>query len=507
MALLSVDLDGDARRDLVVVLAFTSWGQISSDRVEAAVSITEIVPAVFERREARAFLAREGGYVPAAPPFDLGIDVHAAAAGPPGTGVVLLGDGGVDALRYVAEPEPRLERTPLLRAAGVFDGSRELLPGLRFVSDLDADDVPDLVFPGAEGLEIHRGGNGGFGSAPAFRALLPGDRARDQGTLVRFYPLPDFEDVDGDRRLDLVLRGTGLDGRPSLHVARGLGECRFGSLAPIDLAGAQLRQPAPPATRPRDRKEERPRPEGRNLAHFGDLDGDGRAEVVTAEAIDTDRGDLKQAKEPRFRYRIHRVRDGKVDGTPAAEFTAAGWTGDGEEFGGGPSFRDLDGDSRKDLVAVRLDFSLFQAVRVLTSKRISIELDFGVWSQGPGLAFREVKGLDLSEKLTFDLNDLRLGRIAQFAGDFDGDGRIDFVHLGRGSTVTVHRGRDGATYPARPDVEIRLDGPIEDLALVRIADLDGDGRDDLAVTRLLEASDAVASTPARLELRLSGGAR
>jgi hypothetical protein len=146
-------------------------------------------------------------------------------------------------------------------------------------------------------------------------------------------------------------------------------------------------------------------------------------------------------------------------------------------------------------------------VRVLASKRISIELDFGVWTQGPGFAFREVKGLDLSEKLAFDLNDLRLGRIAQFAGDFDGDGKVDFVHLGRGSTVTVHRGQAGAGYPARPDVEIPLDGPIEDLALVRIEDLDGDGRDDLAVTRLLEAKDAVASTPARLELRLSGGAR
>lgn len=505
--MLSVDLDGDARRDLVVVLAYTTWGQISTDRVEAAVSITEIVPAVFERREARAFLAREDRYAAAGPPFDLGIDVHAAAAGPPGTGVVLLGDGGIDALRYVAAPEPHLERAPLMRAEGIFDGSRDLLPGLRFLVDLDADRIPDLVFPGADGIAIHRGRDGGFDGEASFRARLPGDRSAAQRVLARFYPLPDFEDVDGDRRLDLVVRGFAPDGRATLHVAAGLGECRFASLAAIALDPAQLRRPEPRPARPREGKEEPPRPAGRDLAHFGDLDGDGRAELVTAEAIDTDRGELRQAKEPRFRYRVHRVRDGRVDPTPTSEFVALGWTDSGGELGGGPAFRDLDGDGRKDLVAVRLDFSIFQAVRVLASKRISIELDFGVWSQGAGLSFREVKGLDLSEKLTFDLNDLRLGRIAQFAGDFDGDGKVDFVHLGRGSTVTVHRGRDGATYPARPDAEIPLDGPIEDLGLVRIEDVDGDGRADLSVTRLLEPGDAVASTPARLELRLSGGTR
>ena len=42
---------------------------------------------------------------------------------------------------------------------------------------------------------------------------------------------------------------------------------------------------------------------------------------------------------------------------------------------------------------------------------------------------------------------------------------------------------------------------------MRVEDVDGDGRADLAVTRLLEAKDAVASTPVRLELRLSGSGR
>jgi hypothetical protein len=46
-----------------------------------------------------------------------------------------------------------------------------------------------------------------------------------------------------------------------------------------------------------------------------------------------------------------------------------------------------------------------------------------------------------------DLNNLKLGSLAEFAGDFDGDGRADFVHLGRGKEVTIHRGQAGCRYP------------------------------------------------------------
>ena len=47
----------------------------------------------------------------------------------------------------------------------------------------------------------------------------------------------------------------------------------------------------------------------------------------------------------------------------------------------------------------------------------------------------------------------------------------------------------------------------QDLGLVRIADLDGDGRSDLSVTRLLPPRETGLTTPVRLELYLSGEAR
>ena len=117
-----------------------------------------------------------------------------------------------------------------------------------------------------------------------------------------------------------------------------------------------------------------------------------------------------------------------------------------------------------------------------------------------------LRDLDLSEKLKIDLNNLKVARFAQFAGDFDGDGRQDFVHLGRGKTVTVHAGQAGCRYPERPDLSIELDAEPVSLDLVRIEDLDADGRSDLRITRPIPFDDPDITAPVRLDLYLSGGA-
>jgi len=211
---------------------------------------------------------------------------------------------------------------------------------------------------------------------------------------------------------------------------------------------------------------------------------------------------------PPFRWRLHRSDSGlAMTAAPYRTFQAIGYAEGGEDPDVGirlpGGFRDLDGDGRRDLVTLTLDFSVLQAMRILATRSISIGLDFHVWCQRPDGGFAPVEGLDLSGKFRLRLDDLKLGRLPQLGGDFDGDGRADFIQLGRGRSVTVHLGRPGCRYPPRPDVTLLLAAEPRDLGLVRVTDLDGDGRSDLAIVQPQTARDAAATAPVRLDLYLS----
>ncbi len=490
--ILSPDLDGDGRRDLLAVVAYTRWGQVSSDRVEDAVMITEVVPALFERLEARAWLGEErGGFVPVAAPLPLDASVHAIDEGEDDLPVFVIRDGGLWGIRAIREEgEAVLRAEPLREEAGAFDGSGAFLPALRLTADVDGDGIREVLLPGRRDLVVLRARRESIAGEPLARLGLPGDRTFSGLGATREFLLPTVEDTTGDGILDLVA----VEGRipPTVWIAEGKGGGRFAPFRVLHLGCLRFGNGESPAA----------------LSHFGDLDGDGLPEVVLRKEVDTDRGQLKKAREPRWAYSFHRVGKGfEVGHEPYLRFEAPGYASSGGFTGDEPDFRDLDGDGRKDLVTLTLDFSVLQALRVLTTKRISIGVDFEVRVQQPDGSFRRAPNKGLDEKLKFDLDDLRIARMAQFAGDFDGDGRIDFVHLGRGRTLTIHLGKPGGVYPQRPDFAIDLAEEPQDLALVQVRDLDGDGRADLAVTRVGSPEDESISAPARVELLLSGGTR
>jgi hypothetical protein len=499
-AVVPADLDRDGRKDLLVVVASTTWGSIMEERIEAAIAVTEVVPALFDKREARAFLAQADGTYRAVPPLPLTTDVFAVAAGTAERPVVALTSDGLSELRVAARDGGGvLELVPFLQEPSAFADSKTFLADYPFLRDVDGDGTLDAVIPTPDGIAIHPK----LGSEASFRGRLPGDvRTDDAYGAERVIPIPDFLDVDGDGARDLVVRD--LSASPQrVAIARGQGGGRFGSASWVTL-GCLAAAPAP-SPPPRKGDDEGPPEEPRRVAWFGDLDGDGRAEIVTREGLDTKSG-MKQAKKPRMRYAVHRLgRDLSVEAKPVRSFDAFGYAFTGAfQDGVDLDFLDLDADGRKDLVTVTLDFSIFQALRVLTAKKIGIGLEFHVLSQKPDGAFALVEGQTLDEKLRVDLNHLEISRLGQFRGDFDGDGRTDFVHLGKGTNVTIHRGQPGGRYPEKPDLSIALDEEPQDVMLVRVVDLDGDGRSDLGITRTLEEGEAGASVPARLELRLSG---
>lgn len=499
-----LDLDRDGREDLVVVVAYTEIEEIGGVRVENLIQVATVIPALFDRREIRAYLATaDGGYRPAGPPLPLPVDVLHLEPGPPGLPLVALTDRGLSELRFTADAGgPPFRFVPLIEDPTVLARTRSFYASLELVRELNGDGIADFLLPASGGLAVHLGTGTGLRIEPSYR-FTPA--SPEEPALVRWYPLPEVLEIDGDGIPDLVF-GKLRPEDSGIHVWLG---SAAGEFRPLRAEAVDCRD---------DRTVVRTAPGDDGGAGspsawlaFRDLDGDGKAEAIESEERprgESWRSEMKDAKRPIQTYRFHRLRDDLfLEPRPYFETRIAGhaFETDDERL---PTIRhldDLDGDGRLDLVTVTLDFSVFQVLKILATKKIGIRLDFHVYAQQEDGRFLEVEGLDLSEKLVFDLDNLKLGRFAQFAGDFDGDGRQDFVHLGRGRDVTVHTGQPGCRYPKKPDLELRLDEAPASLDLVRIEDLDGDGRADIRITRPLPRTDVDTSPPVRLDLYLGGG--
>jgi hypothetical protein len=514
-AVIAADLDGDRRVDLVVVVNVSEWTQkevqdsSEMSQVKGLLDAMTVIPAIDDRREVRVFLARADGGYQALPPLPLPLSVLGMEAGPPGAPVLALTDEGVSVLRL--GPGNRLRLEPLIADPPVLAGTGSFISKLGLVHDLDGDGIPDLVLPARDGLAIYLGTPAGLSAKAVARLPVPGEELTSTGELRHSYPLPEIADVDGDGRPDLVFHDP-EHGWERVWVIRNAGGGRFLPAIEIGLggrfkdgAGAREAHAGGKRTggKPARTAPERP-------VFFGDLDGDGVAELVTSQAIDAPtkgiRAGIKQANEPLHRYRFYHLdRELRLAAQPYLTLEAKGYAFEGEELAGG--LQDLNGDHRLDLLTVTLDLSVWKAMRVLVTKSLALTVDFHVWCQERSGAFRAVTGLDLAGHFRFNLNDLKMNQLALFAGDFDGDGRADFVQLGRGKEVSVHLGRPDCSFPTSPDFTFKLREEPRDIALVQVRDLDGDGRADLMVIAPRSAAEPGLAAPVRLDLYLSGGRR
>lgn len=501
-AVVSADLDGDGRRDLVVVVAYNQWDEIAitesstMDNVKGLVDVMTIVPAVMDRREARVYRARaDGSY---APPLSLALplSVLSLEAGPPETPVVALTDAGASILRL--DPPGTLRLEPWIDDPPVMAGTGNFLGDLGLMKDVDGDGILDLLLPARDGLAVYLGRKGrGVMHQAASRLPVAGEVFRSAGSLEHRYPLPQVQDVTGDGRPDLIFRDPVKRWR-SVWVARNAGKGKFLPAVEVALGAGD--------------------PRGPNPVWMGDLGGDGRAAVVFRQGLDDPkrgsmRKEMEKARQPHGRLTFRRLSADLVpEKTPYRTFDVTGWGLEGVEaesteidLPGG--FQDLNGDGRPDIVTVTMDLGLPKLLGSLATKRLNVGLDFHVWCQEKDGGFRPVKGLDLAGTFRFDLNDLRVSQLSLFSGDFDGDGRADFVQIGRGRRVTIHRGRPDCSFPAKPDMAFDLREEPRDLSLVRIRDLDGDGRSDLLIITPRQSAEEGFAPPVRLDLYLSGGAK
>jgi len=500
--LIPVEIDDDPERELAVVVAYTIWDEIAIeevseiDAVDGLIAAMTIVPALLENRELWIFDRQaDGTWATLGEPFELATDiVSLEATSQPQVPLLALTDHGADAIRW-RDDGSGIERVEIVKSATIFAGTGAFLPQLQWVHDLDGDAWPDLVLPTRNGWEIYRGTDGGFAPEASQRLALP--EFEDIRTPWREdIPLPEVRDVDGDGLADLL----------APHPSRG-----WNTFFVYRNLGTGFSAPTGPLGRP-DQNEDSDEESGPQVVFFDDLDGDGRAEYMTQEWIDAKEAGMKEmahAKSPPQRYRLLAAdADFAQAEEPRREFVASG-----HSFPGHSDIRlpgglwDLDGDGRRDLVTLNLEFSVLQAVRILVARSLNIGLDFNVLCQQPDGTFRPAPDLDLSGSFRLNLNNFRQGQLSLFGGDFDGDGRKDFVQIGRGRTVSIHRGAEGCRFPAKPDLEIELAEAPKDLALVEVTDLDGDGLSDLAVTQPQSGRRSAESRSVRLDLYLSGGTR
>lgn len=510
------DLDGDGHRDLLVMVAYTEWDQLAieesteMDGVEGLMEVMTIVPALTDRRELHLFLGNGDGSYRAAGQRALEASVLALEEGPAAAPVLALRDDGLAALRWQpdAEADRRLVFEALDDTPPVFAGSQTFLPRLGLSHDLDGDGQLDFLLPADDGLAVFLTPNQGPPAATGQHLLAPNDRRRAGSRPLRRYPLPRIEDTDGDGHPDLIFVEDEDEDELAFHVLRG-GQAEGDFFAPAE--GPHSLELSCPEDLPADQGCLE---SDRELAYYGDLDGDGRAEYVTQLEIpppgDGMRQELKNAKRPPFRYQLfHSRADGGPEATPYYTFDALGYSfnssgddAEGLSIPGG--LQDLDGDGRKDLITLTLDFSVFQVMRLMTTRSLSIGLDFHIYCQQDDGSFQGVPDLDLSGKFKLDLDDIRLRQLSFFDGDFDGDGKADFVQMGRGRSVSIHRGQDGCGYAAQPDLTLKLDEEPRNVALVRIEDFDADGLSDLLIVQPNRIDEPGVTPPVRLDLYLSG---
>ena len=556
--MIPAEVNGDGVQDLVVVVAYTDWGEVATfeqtrfDDVEGMVEVMHVVSSLLDHRELRVYpgLADGSGYGDPLPPLELDLSVHALAAGHPAFPLVAITDDGIAAIRFDgANAGAPLSVESLVEQPNRYTDSGDFHPHLEFLVHLDKDKIPDVLLASESSWITFRGTPNGF--EPRAHELAPppsdddeveedseggekkkGKRRKqhdteaaddddgNEGELESLPPrrLPEARDLNDDGRAELIL--VSVEGSRTATVYPNIGGVRFGVPIQYALDGEESSGERPNDEAATDGDDEDPAqtsPFG-DFVYVGTLREQGPALAVTREQLErwedpSVKETIAEAKNPLYGYELHSIAHSLELGETVGSFEASGYTFEGSDHEDEEDdvqvrlpagFQDLDGDGRQDLVSISLDFSILPLLtRAVFLQSLKLTMDFHAWCQEDDGTFRKVENLDLSGKFKIHFRSNTLRHLSQFAGDFDADGRADFIQLGRGKEVTIHHGQEGCRYPNEPDSTIRLEAKLEHLGLARIDDLDADGRSDLYVVHPLKKPKGGRSRPVRVDLYLS----
>ena len=443
LAVHAEDLDGDGKRDLVAVVA----GGVPLQPV----------------RRIAVFFAHGSRY--SAEPDQL-------LVAPSGAAFVDLGDVDGDGKRALVFADARGLGMFHLGSDGRFETTPRRLAEVRgLVSLPDDEDSPfwdvmrdwngdgkdEIVLPLVDRTTVlTRGSDGAWTRAVdlklpprasyAVRAELYEPRLRNFGVRATFtVPELTAADWDGDGKLDLV---AVVDELLQVH-AGGKG----GLYSPVAAARLLL------GNRSAAEAE-------RGSAHVNtvvrDLDGDGVADL----AVNKITGGLGQMHaETAFHY----GRRGGGWGAPQQIIKREG-------YAGALAFADLDGDGKPDLVSPHADVGLGEMARVLLSKRMAVGFE-ARRNLGRGFSAAPDAVRDIDFTVDYSVAADLEGAYPSVQGDFNGDGKADFIGQYGKDALGVWLGGGKSLLASEPKAVVHI--PPSRYFLV--ADLDGDRRAEAVV--------------------------
>jgi hypothetical protein len=244
-------------------------------------------------------------------------------------------------------------------------------------------------------------------------------------------------DVDGDGKLDFVVNDLPSQFNDSISVVRNLGARAF----------------APEVTFPAHRTEIQ------GLA-VGDLDGDGRLDVAACEHLSSTVGVYLNVGGGTLGPRVDTAAGGPADGGADAGPV---------HFASGLLATDLDGDHRPDLVVGEQD------LREASGGGLGVLMNRGDGSLRPLVAYPNTV-IAGQRGGTYER-----GPLALAAADLDGDGSNDVVMANTDAFVAVYLNHGDGTFAPEARTSIGAPGPNGTSTNVAVGDLDGDGHPDLAV--------------------------
>ncbi|MBI4881015.1 MAG: VCBS repeat-containing protein [Planctomycetes bacterium] len=442
-------------------------------------------------------------------------------------------------------------------------------PNVIMADDFDGDGDLDLVTVDGRRVSVFFLENGRLPSRPSLAPLLPedvvfvdggdvdGDRARElllltpggvlalgfpggavsgpapvPGLAVEdalLFPVPDadvcwndvFLDVDGSGREDALVPAA----RGCRVFLRSGDATSFtdGGLIPIAPAGA-IEFPRGSDLGAIEQSVAMPR------VFSGDLDGDGRNEVLTFDgravaayeqprapggtwsrrfskvlydATPSLREEILSSRSVRFSdldgrgqscLLVVRALDGEVDFLDGAALENRrtlrfeGWVLP-------PKLIDLDGDGRTDLLVPTIEeVDHLKLMRIFVAR--SLRMSYSIFRNREGVRYARTP--DEVREITFPLDYASLGggfsvanqMIYTFDGDFDGDGVKDFLVKRSPAELAVHRGGGDASFAREATRLLDIEDSAPFLSVdARCWDFDQDGRDDLFLHYVARAGE------------------